>query len=77
MFGLLVRRYLSFHYLATLYSHVMSILNPSTSEEYANGDTSMLMSEVLNREKSALIIPVYEYMRACGSFKSCVREYDD
>ena len=34
MFGLLVRIYLSFHYLATLYSHVMSILNPSTSEYY-------------------------------------------
>lgn len=66
--------FFSVHFLATLYSHVMSILNPTTNEEYNNGDNLKLMGEVLNREKSALIVPVYEYMKACSSFTHCVKE---
>lgn len=63
-----------FSYVATVYSNVVEILNPTKEETYANGDSSVLVGEVMTRKTSALIIPVYEYTKACGSFKTCVRE---
>lgn len=62
-------------HIGTVYNHVTSILNPPTNEKYVNGDDAFLVGEVMNRDHSALIVPVYEYTKACGSFDTCVEEF--
>lgn len=63
--------------IATVYEKVVGLLNPSSTfvVTYPNGDTSSKVAEIMNRPTSALIIPVFEYTKACSSFDSCVKEY--
>lgn len=63
--------------IASLYNTVISILNmPSSDTDSGRGNFNpALIHDVANRDTSALIVPVYEYTKACSSFNTCVKEY--
>lgn len=60
-----------------VYNQAISILNMQPDPNYSgpiNFNPAMVRS-VANRNTTAIIVPVYEYMRACNKFPTCPAMY--
>ena len=66
-----------FYGVGDVYNQAISILNMQPDPNYSgpiNFNPAMVGS-VANRNTTAIIVPVYEYMRACNKFETCPAMY--
>lgn len=56
-----------------VYNQVVSILNMQPDPNYKGpiNFNPAIVGSVANRNTTAIIVPVYEYLRACNKFATC------